>query len=158
MPWRCKVGPDCAVGGPPLLPRRCVCVALWLGVSFGSCCCCWLRVLLMCSQLVLLSCLAAGDSALWGGIWRRPVPSSWAGGDGLRFMRAVGCVGASFRVEVGMGGHWRTTHAFVHESVNMGGRGGGRFGRCMRPLSPFGGIIVCVIDVDASYVSEGRHS
>ena len=96
MPWRCKVGPDCAVGGPPLLPRRCVCVALWLGVSFGSCCCCWLRVLLMCSQLVLLSCLAAGDSALWGGIWRRPVPSSWAGGDGLRFMRAVGCVGASF--------------------------------------------------------------
>ena len=96
MPWRCKVGPDCAVGGPPLLPRRCVCVALWFGVSFGSCCCCWLRVLLMCSQMVLLSCLAAGDSALWGGIWSRPVPSSWAGGDGLRFMRAVGCVGASF--------------------------------------------------------------
>ena len=31
-----------------------------------------------------------------GGIWRRPVPSSWAGGDELRFMRAVGCVGASF--------------------------------------------------------------
>ena len=54
----------------------------------------------MCFQLVQLSCLAAGDLALWGGIWRRPVPSSWAGGDVWCCMRAVGCLGASF-VRVG---------------------------------------------------------
>ena len=56
----------------------------------------WLRVYLMCFQLVQLSCLAAGDLALWRGIWRRPVPSSRAGGDVWCCMRAVGCLGASF--------------------------------------------------------------
>ena len=55
---------------------------------------------LMCFHLMQLSCLASGDSALCRGIWRRPVPSSWAGGDELRFMRAGGVV----CVEVDMGG------------------------------------------------------
>ena len=50
--------------GVLLLPRRCVCVALCLGVSFGSCCRLWLRVVLMCFQLVQLSRLVSGDSAL----------------------------------------------------------------------------------------------
>ena len=89
-------GSYCTVRAAPLFPHRCVCVALCPGVSLGSCCRCWLRVLLMCSQLVQLSCLASGDSSLWRGIWRRPVPSGRAGGDELRFVRAVGCLGASF--------------------------------------------------------------
>ena len=45
--------------------------------------------------------LASGGSALWRGIWRRPAPSSRAGVDELRFMRAGGVV----CVEVDMGGH-----------------------------------------------------
>ena len=45
--------------GVLLLPRRCVCVALCLGVSFGSCCRLWLRVVLMCFQLVQLSCMVS---------------------------------------------------------------------------------------------------
>ena len=35
-----------------LFPRWCVCVALSLGVWFGSYCRCWLRVVLMCFQLM----------------------------------------------------------------------------------------------------------
>ena len=105
-----------------MLPRRCVCVALCLGVSFGSCCRWWLRVLLMCSQLVLLSCLVSGDSALWRGIWRRPVPSSGAGGDGWCSMRAVGCLGTSF-VWVGTGEPLML--AYMHQSTWVGKVEGG---------------------------------
>ena len=90
------MGGSSAVNGALLFPRRCVCAALCLGVSFGSCCRLWLRVYLMCFQLMQLSCLATGDVALWRGIWRRPVPSSRAGGDVWCCMRAVGCLGASF--------------------------------------------------------------
>ena len=41
------MGGSSAVNGALLFPRRCVCVALCLGVSFGSCCRLWLRVYLM---------------------------------------------------------------------------------------------------------------
>ena len=76
------MGGSCAVNGALLFPRRCVCVALCLGVSFGSCCRLWLRVSHVIPVLLQLSCMVSGDSALWRGIWRRPVPSSRAGGDG----------------------------------------------------------------------------
>ena len=39
-----EMGGSCVVNGALLFPRRCVCVALCLGVSFGSCCRLWLRV------------------------------------------------------------------------------------------------------------------
>ena len=104
------------------LPRWCVCVALCLGVSFGSCCRCWLRVVLMCFQLVQLSCLASGDSALWRGIWRRPVPSSRAGGDVWCCMRAVGCLGASF---VWVGTSEPLMLAYMHQSTWVGKVEGG---------------------------------
>ena len=45
--WGREMGGSSAVNGALLLPRRCVCVALCLGVSFGSCCRLWLRVYLM---------------------------------------------------------------------------------------------------------------
>ena len=113
-----------------MLTRRCVSVALWLGVSFGSYCRCWLRVLLMCSQLVPLSCLAAGDSALWGGgLHLEEASTVQLGWWGRVALHACGGVPQGVvRVEVDMGGHWRTTHGCVHEPVNMGGRGGGRIG------------------------------
>ena len=99
------------------LPRWCVCVALCLGVSLGSWCRCWLRVVLMCFQLMQLSCLASGDSALWRGIWRRPVPSSRAGGDVWCCMRAVGCLGASF---VWVGTSEPLMLASMHQSTWVG--------------------------------------
>ena len=120
------MGGSCAVNGALLFPRRCVCVALCLGVSFGSCCRCWLRVVLMCFQLMQLSCMVSGDLALWRGIWRRPVPSSRAGGDGWCFMRAVGCLGASF-VWVGTGEPLML--AYMHQSTWVGKVEGG-LGAC----------------------------
>ena len=60
------------------------------------------RVVLMCFQLMQLSCLASGDSALWRGIWRRPVPSSRAGGDVWLVLHA--CCGVP-RGVVCVGGH-----------------------------------------------------
>ena len=59
-----ELGGSCAVDGVLLFPRRCVCVALCLIVSFGSYCRCWLRVVLMCFQLMQLSCMVSGDLAL----------------------------------------------------------------------------------------------
>ena len=112
------------ISGRQLACRRwCVCVALrggvyaWLVLSLLA-----MRVVLMCFQLVQLSCLASGDSALWRGIWRRPVPSSWAGGDGWCFMRAVGCLGASF-VWVGTGEPLML--AYMHQSTWVGKVEGG---------------------------------
>jgi hypothetical protein len=108
---------------------RRVCVALCLCVLFGSCCRWWLRVLLVCSQLVLLSCFATGDSALWGGIWRRPVPSSGAGGDDWCSMRAVGWLGTSF-MWVGTGEPLML--AYMGQSAWVGKVEGGLGGaRCM---------------------------
>jgi hypothetical protein len=80
----------------------------WIVVSLRR-----LRVVLMCFQLVQLSCMVSGDLALWGVIWRRPVPSSRAGGDGWCCMRAVGCLGASF-VWVGTGEPFML--AYMHQS------------------------------------------
>ena len=116
------MGGSCAVNGVLLFPRRCVCVALCLGVSLGSYCRCWLRVVLMCFQLMQLSCLASGDSALWRGIWIRPVPSNRAGGDVWCCMRAVGCLGASF---VWVGTSEPLMLASTHQSTWVGKVEGG---------------------------------
>ena len=42
-----EMGGSCAVNGALLFPRKCVFVALCLGVLFGLCCRLWLRVYLM---------------------------------------------------------------------------------------------------------------
>ena len=86
-----------------MLPRRYVCVARCLGVPFGSWCRWWLRVLLMCSQLVPLSCLAAGDSAPLGGAsgGDQYHPAGLVGTiDVSWIMRAVGWLGASFALKL----------------------------------------------------------